>query len=297
MTTWETLLTAALLGTERRIPQIPPDAPASLHQLEMRDAEHLLLSAAGVMAVYRRAGYMPHIDTRALPEPAREEALAPCSTRAVSRLIRLLTHPQKYRLLIGEWLMVVARKGKRIPHYFLPDVMQQAKRDNALLPLIIPVLGERGKWLAAQNSEWGKYLLNTFDEISSAWAHPLFSTEAADAEAARANEAHALESLNSDKPLSETSALDMLGECKHIWSGTLSEAFIAKVVADHEKKAPAAISDEQAALFAISIPRTSIEPVLYRLKGAEGDEKHVFFRPLIEILDLRRDMLQELSRE
>jgi hypothetical protein len=297
MTTWETLLTTALLGTERRAVQISPDAPVPLHQLETNDAEHLLLAAAGMMAVYRRAGYTAQTDSRALPEPATDETLAACSIRAANRLLRLLAQPHKYRLLSGEWLMVVAHKGKRIPHHCLPGVIQQATRDNALLPLVIPVLGERGKWLAAKNPEWGKFLQTSFDDISSSWRHVLYSGEAAAAEAVEANEAQALESLKTDKPLRESSAVYWLCECKHIWSEPLVDAFITRITADHEKKENFAFMDELVALFAISLPRSIVESVLHRLKTAAGDEKHYFFRPLLEMLTLRRDMLQELSRE
>jgi hypothetical protein len=294
-TTWDSLLTAALLGTERRAPQIPPDAPAPLTQLATNDNERLLLSASGMMSVYRRAGFTPPTDSRSLGTPAPEETLKPCSVRCVSRLLQLLVHPEQNKLLIGEWMLIMAGKHKRIPHYFLPDVMDGMRRDTTTMTLLLPLLGERGRWLAAQNEEWAKYLKLTGEPT---WIHALF-TRTVPAEEVAKTEAEALESINT-KPANDYYAFNPLGKCRHIWSDTLMEAFLTRMFATHEKKLRVSFDADTVGLFAASVPRGSgIGMMMQRLKNAAGDEtkQYIFFKPLMEMLDLRRDMLQELSHE
>lgn|GEM_PF-4589479 len=294
MTTWDNLLTAALLGTGRRPLQIGDDAPASLQQLETIDPEQLLLTAGGVMMLFRRAGYVPATDMRALGAPAPDESRVPCSMRAASSLLQLLDQPDANRLLIGEWLLVVEGKNKRIPHVFLPEIMQRLKRDNALLPLLVPVMGERGKWLAAQNPEWDKFQAIN-GEAAPTWVQVFLSGEAP-SDVAVAKDSEMCESL-SNQPMRDSQVLAQLSKYKYVWSEMLIEAFVARVIADHKKKYYVGFDNEVIGLFAASVPRSSIGSVFSRLNAAAGDEKYVFFRALFEMLDLRRNMLQELSHE
>jgi hypothetical protein len=295
-TTWDSLLAAALLGTERRKPEIPPDAPAPLNQLPTDDAEHRLLTAAGMMSVYRRAGYTPAEDSRTLDAPAPEETLPPCSFRAASRLLHLLAYPDANRLLIGEWLYIVARLHKRIPHIFLADVMQTVKRDKALMPMLVPVMGERGVWLAARNSQWAKYL-KLKPDADSQWIEALFSRSVPAEEIAQA-EATAFDSLK-NVPLHDPSLFVSLMNCRHLWSDKLVEAFVRRVIDTHKKKVRLRLPSDVVGLFVASVPRGSIGSVIVRLKSAIGDEpRHsLFFQPMLEMLDLRRTMLGELSNE
>lgn len=294
MTTWDNLLTAALLGTGRRPLQIGDDAPTLLQQIETTDSEQLLLIAGGVMTLFHRAGYVPATDMRALEAPAPAESRVPCSIHIASLLLQLLDHPDANRLLVGEWLLLIEGKKKRIPHVFLPEIMQRVKRDNALLPMVIPVLGERGKWLAAQNPEWDKFL-SMKPDAAPAWIQVFLSGEAPTVEAIP-KDAEIRESLN-NQPMRDSQVLVQLSKYKYVWSEMLIEAFVARVIADHKKKAYVGLDNEVIGLFAASVPRNKIGSMFSRLNAAAGDEKYVFFRALFETLDLRRNMLQELSHE
>jgi hypothetical protein len=161
------------------------------------------------------------------------------------------------------------------------------------MTLLLPLLGERGKWLAAQNEEWEKYLKLKVDEPT--WIHALFLRAVPAEEVARTE---ALESLNTIPP-GNYYTFAPFSNCRHLWSDTLMETFLTRVFAMHEKKVHASFHGDVAGLFTASVPRGSIGVVLQRLKNAAGDEKkqYVFYRPLMDMLDLRRDMLEELRHE
>jgi Family of unknown function (DUF5691) len=161
---WPELVSVALLGTERRDP--PPLANPALAGLAAaagaghRSAEERLLSAAGSLAVLRRAGRLAP-PAPPLPAPAPAEARPVCRAAAAYRLMLLL---DDQRALLPEWLRAVARRGLRVPAERLPDLLEAATANQALRDHAEPVLGERGPWLAAQVPRWG-------------WAAPLPATD------------------------------------------------------------------------------------------------------------------------
>jgi hypothetical protein len=58
--------------------------------------------------------------------------------------------------LIPEWLGLLAASGRRVPDEALVDVLDLGRRQDDLRPFLRPVLGSRGRWLAARNPDaWG----------------------------------------------------------------------------------------------------------------------------------------------
>ena len=160
---WPELVSVALLGTERRDPPLPADpALAGLAGAaggRQRSAEERLLSAAGALAVLRRAGRLAP-PAPPLPEPAPAEPRPACGAAAAYRLTLLL---DDQRALLPEWLRAVAGRGLRVPAERLPDLLEAATANQAMRRDVEPVLGERGPWLAAQVPRWS-------------WAAPLPAT-------------------------------------------------------------------------------------------------------------------------
>lgn len=150
---WQTLVKTALLGTARQQTPIT-DAGASplgmLPRLQTVSAEASLLSQAAVLALYQRAGQKP-VPASAAPPPA-DEPLAPLSAKAGEFLGRMLTGDR--REVLAEFLTEVAEAYRRIPERWLPQLMHLGRTSADLRPLILAVIGQRGRWLAAQNSEW-----------------------------------------------------------------------------------------------------------------------------------------------
>src|SRR5688500_8774894 len=104
LSSWNELVTSALLGVERRAPDLGSDAPDLLAQLPSDDGAHALLVAAAVAAVQRRAGYEPSHTEFPMPPASPPEMQRCCSPRAQNHLAQLLQDPHRYQVLLLEWL-------------------------------------------------------------------------------------------------------------------------------------------------------------------------------------------------
>ena len=164
MSTWQDLVTASLIGTERvsvppvRIPGWPAtDNPSTddLGAAEMlRDPAGMLLDQAALLTAGRRAGRPAG---RAEPLPAAGPDPRPLvSPAAGDRLARMLggEHPD----LLTEWLTATTGRGLRVPAQLLPGLLDRARRvspaDPELRRLAAAVGGPRAGWLARLNAEW-----------------------------------------------------------------------------------------------------------------------------------------------
>jgi hypothetical protein len=155
MQLWDDLVATALIGTERRplVLGAPPGPLGDLlGALVEREPESALLSAAGVLALHRRVGRRPAAKVSPLVEPCPPEVLPPCGPGAAQRLSQLLTGEQ--RELLAEWLTLVATARQRAPAALLPALLTAVARHDELHNIVAPVLGESGRWLAAQRPEW-----------------------------------------------------------------------------------------------------------------------------------------------
>lgn len=148
---WQELLTSALLGTERH----PPSLPASngilmdfLNKLDSSNPQHLLLQGAAAVALYRQAGSLP-VGVPAVDIPACEpDEQVRCSTAASSRLATMLDG--EYNDMLPEWLFLAASANKRVPEELLPDLLDWGENHIDQVDLLLPVLGKRGRWLVKQ---------------------------------------------------------------------------------------------------------------------------------------------------
>lgn len=117
----------------------------------------ILLKQAALTAIYRRAGKITPV-AKNPPElhPAPPEILPPCKEREVSWALNLDRQmPQK--LLIPSWFIVLHQNGKRVPHSFLPALLNLGKRAPDLCPLIMRVMGERGRWLVERDEDYALF--------------------------------------------------------------------------------------------------------------------------------------------
>jgi len=144
VTDWTDLLSAALLGTQRREP------PPGLDGRPGAGAEERLLTAAGAIALQRRAGRRAR-EAPAIPAPAPAETLRACPPAAAGRLAMLLDERPS---LLPEWLRALAGRGLRAPAERLPELLEAATANPALREPVDAALGERGRWLAALEPRW-----------------------------------------------------------------------------------------------------------------------------------------------
>ncbi len=154
MSTWQDLVTASLIGTERAaVPLVtvpglptPADAPA--------DPAAILLDRAALLTVARRGGRLPErTEPPATAKPDPRPAVSPAASR---RLAAMLSgaHPD----LLAEWLAAVVTRGRRAPACLLPALLDRARRvtsaDPELGRLAAAAGGSRAIWLAGLNPDW-----------------------------------------------------------------------------------------------------------------------------------------------
>jgi hypothetical protein len=152
---WQTVLTAALLGTERQafsgVSTTDNLAPL-LAQLTDQPAEKRLLGTAAALSLYQKVGVVLEKRSLQLPEPAPAEDLPRCNVQSAQSLYRIL-HGE-YPQVLPEWLTLAEAKGQRVTERLLPALLEYGQQHRSLRDGTISVLGERGRWLAAQNSAW-----------------------------------------------------------------------------------------------------------------------------------------------
>lgn len=167
--TFAELTQAAMLGTERQ----PLEAPHGSQPLEALQAqldanrrEETLLSWAALSGLHERAGSLPPRDPGPVPEPCAAETLPRMSGQAGWLLLRLLGG--EHAVLLPECLGVAAKIGQLAVPEALPALLDAGSQKPELRELILPLLGARGRWLAALNPAWG-WVGGAAEEDESVW--------------------------------------------------------------------------------------------------------------------------------
>lgn len=152
MSVWKDFVTAALLGTERGT---SPELPAALEPVLSaatglgREAE--FLTRAGALSLWRTAGWKP--PRTETPGTLSEPDSLPLVSRASAGHLRTILG-NRCAAVLPEWLSEVARLGRRVPPELLPALLERARNDRGLRPLVLAAGGQRAAWLAAQNAAW-----------------------------------------------------------------------------------------------------------------------------------------------
>lgn len=156
---WAPLLPAAMVGTQRHA--LPDGAAwpgaigALIQQAQQAAADPALgaLRSAAVLAACGLAGARAHEPAQGLPAAAPAERLpAPPPGPLNEGLVWVLQEGPAQ--LQHEALLRLADLGLRLPHGLLPQALEAGRRSLALRAPLVPVLGARGLWLAAQHADW-----------------------------------------------------------------------------------------------------------------------------------------------
>ena len=140
----------ALLGTDKRPPELPADdsEPGRLTQAiaATRDgsenAEALrLLRAAGVQAVCGLAGYRPPRADSALPEPCPPEPRASVDKAAVIDVLRQVLSSGSDRMRLEAFRLMLGA-GKVLPPALLPQALELGRRTPSLRGPIALIAGD-----------------------------------------------------------------------------------------------------------------------------------------------------------
>ena len=163
----------ALLGTDKRPPELPADdsEPGRLTQAiaATRDgsenAEALkLLRAAGVQAVCGLAGYLPPRAESARPPPGPPEPRASVDKAAVIDVLRQALSSDSDRMRLEAFRLMFAA-GKVLPPALLPQALELGRRTPSLRGPIALIAGERGRWLAGRNAAWNIFATDAGNEL------------------------------------------------------------------------------------------------------------------------------------
>ncbi len=117
-------------------------------QLNADERETALLKAAGAVALYQRIGRLPVAAPTA--NAACELNDAPVINERAALRLRMMLKDARYQSLLPEWLNAVAQRGLRLPAAVLPKLLQLGADKNEWRESLLPALGARGRWLAAQ---------------------------------------------------------------------------------------------------------------------------------------------------
>jgi hypothetical protein len=158
-TAWTQLVNSALVGTDRTA-YIPVTSTGKLGEvlakLDGTTGELALRQAAAILSSYRQAGRGAIVlDRDGLDSTVVEDSqpdLPSCPRAAEPYLRRMLAGEMSD--LFADWLGLLANQRQRVPDRLLPSLLDQGRDRPELREAIAPVLGNRGRWLAARRSDW-----------------------------------------------------------------------------------------------------------------------------------------------
>lgn len=149
------LIRTALLGTQREpLPEPPAGTPLAALMADLNGFEppSVLLSVAGALRLGELAGQLPRRAPAVSPAALPPSDIPPCSVRSGQRLAVLLDG--RFQAVLPEFLTALAQVKRRAPDELLPVLLDYGVKDAPQRAQIIPVLGQTGRWLAAQNPAW-----------------------------------------------------------------------------------------------------------------------------------------------
>lgn len=148
LSVWEDLKKQVLLGTARQPEPIalPEGLPSAQGSAEMQ-----ALFALSALGTYLRVATEPQKAPAVQGTPALPEVLPECSPAASSIL---QTVQATSVLILPEALVLLQKRGWRVPHALIPSLLEAATADSDLRPAVLAVMGQRGNWLARQNPRW-----------------------------------------------------------------------------------------------------------------------------------------------
>jgi hypothetical protein len=151
MAGWEDVVTAGLIGTDRR--PVPDNLPPSwaTQPDPATDPAHAVLSLAARHRAVTRAGALPAFCPPAALGPPNPE---PVAGRAAHEILDRVMSPPQVDLL-NLWLVAAAQHGQEAAaSYWTPLAMVAARTSAVDRTSLGRALGERGRWFVAQNPEW-----------------------------------------------------------------------------------------------------------------------------------------------
>jgi hypothetical protein len=142
---WRELVTAALLGTDRRPPPIPPNGHVGdlVADAVRPDDASRMLAAVGAVAAARRAAFVADAPAPALQRPDAD--VRPwCSPSAVSTWRTVVA---EWPVLEDEWVLTVIERGMRVPPDTVAALLIRHRGDAVRRARAAVAAGPTAAWL------------------------------------------------------------------------------------------------------------------------------------------------------
>ena len=164
---WEGLVATALVGTDRKTPNlsnVEGQLGQLLTQLDSEEINHQILGAAGAIAVSQKAGIQASEFSGQLPTPCPDDdqPLCPAKVHGLLETVVAGTHNR----VLPELLTLIQSHGMRVSEQSIPMLLQLGRQRSELRDRIRAIVGQRGQWLAQQNPAWS-YMSGALTGIDS----------------------------------------------------------------------------------------------------------------------------------
>lgn len=142
---WAELVTAALLGTDRRSPPVPAVGPVGdlVADAVRPDDASRMLAAVGAVAAARRAAFVPAAPAPPLQPPPVDERPW-CSPAAVATRRTIVA---EWPVLEDEWVRTVVEQGLRLPPDAVVELLLRHRRDVTRRARVAVAAGPLAAWL------------------------------------------------------------------------------------------------------------------------------------------------------
>ena len=147
---WRELVTAAMLGTDRREPPVPPAGPVAdlVADAQRPDGASRMLAGVAAVAAIRRAAFVPGPVADGLRPPATgepERADRPwCAPAAVVTWREIVAN---WAVLEDEWVLTLVEQGLTLPPDALVELLARHRSDAVRRARVMLAAGPVGPWL------------------------------------------------------------------------------------------------------------------------------------------------------
>lgn len=149
---WRSLVTTALLGTDRRDPPVVADPFGELvDDLAAGAPSERMLSLVGACVAVRRAGVRPGPPRAPVDRPADDERPV-CPPEAVDRWRHVVA---SWPVLEDEWTITLIERGWRLDPSLVPPVLRRHRRDAIRHGRAIVAAGPVAPWLVEHRPDLG----------------------------------------------------------------------------------------------------------------------------------------------
>ena len=159
---WKDLVKTALIGTDKTNPSVSTLQTLENLGINSEDITEAVLQGAGTLTMLKKGGYPLQNFEDEMPQSCDKETKSYCTPKSAQHLREILRGAFEPALM--EFLYYAERNNFIIPPEYLPELFPIAVKDKKMPAFLSGVIGNRGVWLAQQNSDWSIFLKENQDK-------------------------------------------------------------------------------------------------------------------------------------